>query len=61
MKGKIGAVILGILIFGTLVAMALCAKRVPTGYKGVVYNMNGGVNGETIGTGRSRGEQSQGI
>lgn len=51
MKGKIGAVILAILIIGVLISAALCAKRVPTGYKGVVYNMNGGVNGETIGTG----------
>lgn len=51
MKGKIGAVVLGVFMILGLVVMVFCAKRVPTGYKGVVYNMNGGANGETLGTG----------
>jgi len=51
MKGKIGAIVLGILIFGGLIVTVACAKRIPTGYKGVVYNMNGGVNGEKFDTG----------
>lgn len=51
MKGKIGAIVLGILIFGGLIATAVCAERIPTGYKGVVYKMNGGVSGETLGAG----------
>ena len=51
MKGKIGGIISGIVIFVVLICIFACAKRVPTGYKGVIYNMNGGANGDTIGTG----------
>lgn len=50
-KGKIGAVVLGICMVIALVCCFACAKRIPTGYKGVIYSMNGGVNGEVIGTG----------
>ena len=51
MKGKIGGIISGLVIFVVLICIFACAKRVPTGYKGVIYNMNGGANGDTIGTG----------
>lgn len=33
------------LIFG-LIGAVICLERVPAGYVGVVYNMNGGVDGE---------------
>lgn len=50
-KGKVGAVVLAVvLIFGIGFAFS-CMEKIPTGYEGVVYNMNGGVNGETIGQG----------
>lgn len=48
MKGKIGAVILGIIIFGGIILGITCMERVPAGYVGVVYNMNGGVDGEVL-------------
>lgn len=48
MKGKIGAVILGIIIFGGIILGIICMERVPAGYVGVVYNMNGGVDGEVL-------------
>lgn len=51
MKGKVGAVILAVvLVFGIGFTFA-CMERIPTGYEGVVYNMNGGVSGETLGQG----------
>lgn len=50
-KGSIGAVILAILIFGGLVLVGMCTERIPTGYVGVVYNMNGGVDGEVLSQG----------
>lgn len=51
MKGKLGAVILAIvLVFGIGLTFA-CMERIPTGYEGVVYNMNGGAIGETLGQG----------
>ena len=47
-KGLLGAIILGVIIFGVLICGLLCLKRVPAGYVGVVYNMNGGVDGEIL-------------
>lgn len=48
MKGMLGAIILGIvLLFGGCSA-AMCTEKIPAGYVGVIYNMNGGVSGETL-------------
>ena len=41
-KGFLGSVVLGILIFGGIILWIVCMKRVPAGYAGVLYNMNGG-------------------
>ena len=47
-KGFIGAIILAvILVVGGIVAL-MCVESVPAGYVGVVYNMNGGVDGEIL-------------
>lgn len=51
MKGKVGAVFLGFCIVVGLILLAMCAERVPAGYVGVVYNMNGGVAEQTLGQG----------
>lgn len=50
-KGAIGAIILAVLIFGGLCLGLMCTERIPTGYVGVVYNMNGGVDGEVLSQG----------
>ena len=50
-KGLLGGVTFGIIMFFTIICMVLCIERVPVGYEGVVYSMNGGVSGETIGQG----------
>lgn len=50
-KGFLGSVIFAIVIIAAIVLGLMCAERVPTGYVGVVYNMNGGVNGETLSQG----------
>lgn len=47
-KGKIGAVFLAIVIIVGIIICFMCMERVPTGYVGVVYNMNGGVDGEVL-------------
>lgn len=31
-----------------IIALAICIKKVPTGHVGVVYNLNGGVDGEIL-------------
>lgn len=51
MKGKIGAVILGVMLFVGIIFTFSCMEKIPTGYEGVVFNMNGGVSGETLGQG----------
>ncbi len=47
-KGFIGAIVLAIIIFGGLILTLTCTERIPAGYVGVVYNMNGGVDGEVL-------------
>lgn len=47
-KGTIGGISLGVLMVVCLIILAVCAERVPTGHVGVVYNMNGGVDGEIL-------------
>lgn len=51
MKGKIGAVILAIIMVACLAGCIVCLEKVPAGYVGVVYNMNGGVDGEVLSQG----------
>lgn len=48
MSGKIGAVILAIVLVLALACGITCMERVPAGYVGVIYNMNGGVDGEVL-------------
>lgn len=47
-KGKIGAVLLALALILSLIGAVICLERVPAGYVGVVYNMNGGVDGEVL-------------
>ena len=48
MSGKIGAIVLAVLLVFCVIAGITCLKKVPAGYVGVVYNMNGGVDGEVL-------------
>ena len=50
-KGLIGAIFTAIVIIVALVSCFKCMKKVPAGYVGVVYNMNGGVDGEVLSQG----------
>ena len=50
-KGKIGASLLAIIIVVTLICVFKCTERIPAGYVGVVYNMAGGITGETLSQG----------
>ena len=47
-KGKIGAVILALVLIIGLACCVKCLERIPTGYVGVVYSMNGGVQDELL-------------
>ena len=48
MKGKIGGIATGIIIALILIIAAACSERIPAGYVGVVYNMNGGIENEVL-------------
>ena len=47
-KGFIGALLLAVIIIGCIILVLACTERIPAGYVGVVYNMNGGVDGEIL-------------
>lgn len=47
-KGFIGALLLAVIIIGCVILVLACTERIPAGYVGVVYNMNGGVDGEIL-------------
>ena len=47
-SGAIGGVFLAILLILAIICGIICLEKIPAGYVGVVYNMNGGVDGEYI-------------
>ena len=50
-KGKsrlVGFISVSLVVIVALVLLGVCVKRVPPGYAGVVYNVNGGVVGEVL-------------
>lgn len=47
-KGEIGAIAIGVVIALVIFGCLMCLEKVPTGYVGVVYNMDGGVDGEIL-------------
>lgn len=51
MKKIIGGICFGIILLVALVMIVACVEKIPTGYVGVVYNMNGGVDGEILSQG----------
>ena len=50
-SGLVGAISTGVVIVVVLICFIMCLVKVPTGYVGVVYNMNGGVDGEILSQG----------
>ena len=47
-KGMIGGIVLGVVIIIALIVGFSCAEKVPAGYVGIVYSMNGGVSDEIL-------------
>lgn len=50
-KGMVGGIALGVIIIIGGICVYGCTERIKPGYTGVVYNINGGINGETLGKG----------
>jgi regulator of protease activity HflC (stomatin/prohibitin superfamily) len=47
-KGLLGGISLALILIVILFGVITCLTKIPTGYVGVVYNMNGGVDGEVL-------------
>ena len=45
---RFGAVILASILIIAMFCAVICLEKIPAGYVGVVYNMNGGVDGEIL-------------
>lgn len=46
--GKVGAVVLALVIIFGIIGCAVCLEKIPAGYVGVVYSMSGGVEDEVL-------------
>lgn len=47
-RGFIGAIAAGVIIVFALIMLALCTEKIPAGYVGVQYSINGGVKDEIL-------------
>lgn len=47
-KGLLGGISLAVILVFVLISSIICIERIPVGYMGVVYKMNGGVTGDTL-------------
>ena len=48
MRGKVGGIFVGVILVILVICGFMCAERVPAGYVGVVYRMNGGIDDKTL-------------
>lgn len=51
MKKLVGSVGTAVIIIVLIICLFICTERVPAGYVGVVYNMNGGIEENTLSQG----------
>ena len=47
-KGLIGGIVTGVLLVIALIVFFSCMEKVPAGYVGIVYSMNGGVSDDVL-------------
>lgn len=50
-NGLVGSIIVGFVILVLIISGFICIEKIPVGYEGVVYSMNGGVKDETLSQG----------
>lgn len=50
-KRLVGSTVLGVVLLAGLVGFISCSEKIPAGYNGIVYSLNGGVTGEILGQG----------
>lgn len=47
-NGKLGGIVLGVVLAAGLIVGIKCMERVPAGYVGVVYNFSGGISDQVL-------------
>jgi regulator of protease activity HflC (stomatin/prohibitin superfamily) len=47
-KGLIGGIVTGVIIFIGLIVFFSCMKKIPAGYVGIIYSMNGGISDDVL-------------
>lgn len=47
-KGLLGGISLAVILIFVLICSIICIERIPVGYMGVIYKMNGGATGDTL-------------
>lgn len=47
-NGFIGSILLLVLLFGGAFTLLFCTEKIPAGYVGIVYNMNGGISDKVL-------------
>ncbi len=50
-SGFIGSAIFAFILIIGIILVSMCSERIPAGYVGVVYNLNGGIEDTTLGQG----------
>lgn len=50
-KGRVGGILIAVAFIIIVICILACITKIPAGYVGVVYNMNGGIEDETLGQG----------
>ena len=51
MKKIVGGVVTGVVLVVAVIMLAMCSVRIPAGYCGVQYSLNGGIKGEVLSQG----------
>lgn len=47
-NGKLGGIVLGVVLAAGLIVGIKCMERVPAGYVGVVYNFSSGISDQVL-------------
>ena len=50
-RGAVGGITTGVILFLALLFGVMCTEKIPAGYVGIQYNMNGGIEEDTLGQG----------
>ena len=47
-NGRVGGIVIGVVLVVAILGLMLCTTKIPAGYAGIVYNMNGGIEKKVL-------------